>query len=441
MSAIARVLYERGDIVSGSDRAASAYSEALERLGIRVVYGHFPANVVGADLVLASSAISDANPELAAARELGIPVVRRTEFLGELTAGYRTTAIAGTHGKTTTTALIAWILESAGKSPSFIVGGIIQNLGINARTGSGEDFVIEADEYDHAFFGLHPDLAIVTNVEHDHPDCYPTPESFQDAFQRFASQVREHLIVCLDSPGAASLEHPGVTRTTYGWNPDADWRPEKISPNEMGGLTFIAQNMGRSVGRIRSQLPGEHNALNILAAIAAAFYLDVPFDVIQRAVEDFRGTGRRFETMGVAAGIAVIDDYAHHPTEVRATLAAARQRFPRGKIWAVFQPHTYSRTRTLLATLAQSFKDADHVLITEVFAAREQLDLTISGKMLSEVIEHEDVSFAADFDEAADRLVRDARSGDAIIIMSAGDANQIGRMVLDRLARMPGGKR
>ena len=441
MSAIARVLFERGEIVSGSDRAASAYSEALERLGVRVVYGHFPANVIGADLVLASSAVPDANPELAAARERGIPVVRRTEFLGELTAGYRTTAIAGTHGKTTTTALVAWILESAGRSPSFIVGGIIQNLGTNARTGSGRDFVIEADEYDRTFLGLQPDVAIVTNVEHDHPDCYPTPESFQDAFQRFVSQVREHLIVCLDNPGAASLEHAGVARTTYGWNPDADWRPEKLTPNEIGGLDFFAQRTGRSVGRIRSQLPGEHNALNILAAIAAASYFDVPFEVIQGAVEGFRGTGRRFEIMGVAAGVAVIDDFAHHPTEVRATLAAARQRFPQGRIWAVFQPHTYSRTRTLLSSLTQSFKDADHVLVTEVFAAREHLDLSISGKVLSEVIEHEDVGFVADFDEAADRLVQGARAGDAIVIMSAGDANQIGRMVLDRLGGKPGGRR
>jgi UDP-N-acetylmuramate--alanine ligase len=301
--------------------------------------------------------------------------------------------------------------------------------------------VIEADEYDRAFLGLQPDVAIVTNVEHDHPDCYPTPESFQEAFQHFVSQVREHLIVCLDNPGAASLEHAGVDRTTYGWNPDADWRPEKLGPNEVGGVDFFAQRTGRSVGRIRTRIPGEHNALNVLAAIAAASYLEVPFEVTQAAVEGFRGTGRRFETMGVAQGVAVIDDYAHHPTEVRATLAAARQRFPRGKIWAVFQPHTYSRTRTLLATLALSFKDADHVLVTEVFAAREHLDLSISGKILSEVIEHEDVEFVADFAEAADRLAEGVHPGDAVIIMSAGDANQIGRLLLDRLASKAGGRR
>ncbi len=210
--------------------------------------------------------------------------MRREGFLAELTAPYEVIAAAGTHGKTTTTGLIAWILSEAGLDPSFIVGGVLLDFGSNAHAGSGKSFVIEADEYDRAFLGLHPEIAVVTSVEHDHPDCYPTPESFQVALPQFVSHVREHLIVCLDNPGAASLEHAGVARTTYGWNPDADWRPEKLAPNGVGGLDFYAQRAGHSIGKIRTQLPGEHNALNILAAIAAASYFEVPFEVIQAAV-------------------------------------------------------------------------------------------------------------------------------------------------------------
>ena len=435
MSGIARVLRGRGETVTGSDQVASPFSDPLRDLGVTLWIGHAAEHVDGADVVVASSAVPDGNVELAAAHAAGIPVLRRDAFLPQLTAGHVTVAIAGTHGKTTTTGLIAWILRRAGRDPSFLVGGMLPDLGGNAAAGGGEHFVIEADEYDRTFLGLTPSLAVVTSVEHDHPDCYPTPADFQAAFQQFVDRVADVLIVCRDDPGAARLRPARAERWTYGLSADADFRAEELRPNPAGGMDFLASRRGELVGLIRTRLPGEHNVRNSLAALAAASHLDVPLADARQALVDFHGAGRRFEVLGEAGGVTVIDDYAHHPTEIRATLAAARSRFPEGEIWAVFQPHTFSRTRTFLDELSHAFGDADHVVVTAIYAAREEWDPDISGQTIVERMLHPDAHYIPDLDEAAAELLTRVGPGSVVLTLSAGDGNRVGRTVLEAMAR------
>jgi len=433
LSGIARVLAERGEDVSGSDQAPSSYSEALKQIGVRVAYGHRPNHVAGAGVVIASSAIPPDNVELVAARQAGIPVLRREAFLGELTEDFETIAIAGSHGKTTTSGLIAWVLHQAGLDPSYLVGGMLQDFATNAHAGGGRHFVVEADEYDRAFLGLRPRIAVVTSVDHDHPDCYPTPQDFAAAFEAFAQRVTELLLLCADDRGARQLRSPGVKRITYGLAGDADWRADQVRANSAGGSDFLVTGVGASVGLVRTRLPGLHNVANALAAIAVANDVGVAMSTIREALTEYHGAGRRFEILGQARGITVIDDYAHHPTEIMATLAAVRQRYPRGKVWAILQPHTYSRTRTLAEGFARAFSDADHVLVTEIFAAREQPDGQTTGSRLAERIEHPDVRFQPDFEESAVGLSQSVETGDVVITLSAGDANQIGRRLLELL--------
>jgi len=430
MSAIAKILIARGERVRGSDRERSAYAQTLEAIGVPIVIGHRAENIAGASLVVASSAIPEDNVELAAARAAGIPVLRRKDFLPEIVHGKRVVAVAGTHGKTTTTALIAWILQAAGKAPSFIVGGQIRGLGTNAQWGDGQDFVIEADEYDRTFLGLEPWLAVVTNVEHDHPDCYPTEAEFKQAFQAFAARVRSLLMVCAEDPGARELSSAKARVETYGLEAEALWRAEEIRPNAAGGSDFLVSKAGETLGLARSRLPGRHNVLNALAAFAASAALEVEFAQAREALTSFQGVGRRFEIMGTAGGVTVIDDYAHHPTEIQATLQAARQRYPRSRIWAVFQPHTYSRLRTLLPAFAKAFSQADQVVVLEVFAAREAPDMALGGRQIAESIEHPQVTFAESIEQAVELLAGQVQSGDVVITLSAGDGNRVGALLL-----------
>lgn len=435
LSAIARVLLEQGEQVSGSDLRPSPFSRALEALGVEVRYGHDPANIASADLVVVSSAVPEDNPEVAAARQAGVPVVRRPAMLAELTEGRRTVAVAGTHGKTTTSGLLAFVLERAGLGPGFIVGSEVVDLGTNARAGQGDLFVLEADEYDRTFLALRPAVAVVTNVEHDHPDHYPTAEAFREAFQAFAERVTEVLVVCAEDPGARSLRPAGgARRVTYGFGPEAEWRAEEVRPNPAGGSDFLALRGGEVLGLVRTRLPGRHNVLNVLGALAAAEAVGVPAATARQAVAEFHGTARRFQVLGEAAGVAVIDDYAHHPTEVRVTLAAARERYPGRRLWAVFQPHTYSRTRTFLEDLATAFEAADRVVVMEVYAAREAPDPDLDGAAVAARVRHPEVAFAADHAAALHLLEAEARPGDVVVILSAGDANEVGRRLLERLA-------
>jgi UDP-N-acetylmuramate--alanine ligase len=448
LSAIARVLLEMGYAVTGSDRAESSFTRDLAREGATIYIGHRPENIGQAELVVRSSAIPDDNPEVAAARLAGIPVLKRSDFMGFLMQGKQGIAVAGTHGKTTTTAMIAWMLSELNQDPSFIAGGVLSNLGINARAGKGETFVIEADEYDRMFLGLQPTIQVVTNVEHDHPDCYPTPADIKAAFMDFIRLLPADgvLIACCDDPGAFSLlaaaKKMKKSTICYGLQPtDADGFPvnahvRTLEPNRQGGFTFTASVLETPV-TVVLQVPGRHNVSNALASLAVARTLGLDLGQAAVALGQFTGTGRRFEVRGEVAGVTVIDDYAHHPTEIRATLSAARSRYPSRRIWAVWQPHTYSRTRTLLEDFVRSFGDADRVIITEVYAAREPHQ-DFSARQLVEAMQHPAAQFIPGLQEVSHYLLSNLRPGDVLLVLSAGDADQVSNDVLTRFKGVGG---
>jgi UDP-N-acetylmuramate--alanine ligase len=395
--------------------------------------------VAGAEVVVVSSAVAASNVEVQAARAAGIPVLKRPEFLGRMMDGRVGVAVAGTHGKTTTTAMIASVLLQAGRDPTFVVGGVIAGLGTNARAGEGPLFVIEADEYDRTFLSLKPTAAVVTNVEHDHPDCYPTFADFRAAFEQFTASVpREGLLaVCWDDPVARELGErrraEGAVVTFFGLGQGAELRAEEVRPNFAGGVDFLATREGQVLGLVRLRVPGAHNASNATGALAVADFLDVPFRVAREALREFRGVGRRFEVKGEAGGVVVIDDYAHHPTEIRTTLRAARDRFPGRSLWAVWQPHTYSRTVVLLADFARAFGAADHVVVLPIYAARETDTLGVSSGDVVAAMQHPDARCARSLDEAVVWLGTELRSGDVVLTLGAGDGYRVGEWVLEVL--------
>ncbi len=432
LSAIAKVLLARGYRVSGSDRQKSELAAAVERAGGQVFVGHRAEQIENADLVVRSSAIPDENVEVQAALARGIPVLKRADFLGRLLESNFTVAVAGTHGKTTTTGMIAWMLAELQQSPSYILGGTITNLGTNAYSGAGAVFVIEADEYDRMFLGLSPDIAIITNVEHDHPDCYPTAESFFQAFRDFVSCISPDglLIACGDDPGASemiSVAAAGHKRVlTYGLqNLNCDYTARNISQSDLGGLAFDFYHRTTCLAAVQLAVPGTHNALNALAALVVADQLKFPVTAAAAALSAFQGTGRRFQIIGEAQGITVVSDYAHHPTEIQATLAGARLRYPARRIWAIWQPHTYSRTKMLLNEFKASFAAADQIMITEVFPAREPVEPDFSAAQIVTQMDQDAVHFAPNFDAALQILTENLQSGDVVIVLSAGDADQI----------------
>ncbi|MDY7076956.1 MAG: UDP-N-acetylmuramate--L-alanine ligase [Chloroflexota bacterium] len=439
LSAIARVLMEQGAEVSGSDLSLSPVAEALARDGARIFAGHQEENVDGAELVVVSSAVPASNVEVRAARAASIPVLKRPEFLGRMMNGQLGVAVAGTHGKTTTTAMIASILLDASRDPTFIVGGVISGLETNARAGEGQLFVVEADEYDRTFLGLTPKVAVVTNVEHDHPDCYPKFADFQVAFEEFAMLVPLDglLVACWDDPVARELGEQrraaGAAVTFFGLGEGAEWRAEDVRPNFAGGVDFLAIQDGQVLGLVRLRMPGVHNASNAMAALAVADFLDVPFRVARMALTEFQGVGRRFEVKGQADGVVVVDDYAHHPTEIRVTLAAARKRFPSRDLWVVWQPHTYSRIRTLLDDFLPAFDVADHVIVLPVYAAREADTLGIHSADVVAAMYHPDVRCAVSLDEALVWLGTDVRDGDVVLTLGAGDGYKVGEWLLEVL--------
>jgi UDP-N-acetylmuramate--alanine ligase len=446
LSAIARVLMGLGHQVSGSDQVTSALTAALADEGATFYLGHRAEQVDGVDLVVVSSAVPADNVELMAAQARGITVVKRADFLGEMMVGRTAVAVAGTHGKTTTTGMIATTLLLAGQDPTFIVGGEIAHLGTNARAGSGP-FVIEADEYDRTFLGLRPTIAVVTNVEHDHPDCYPTFDDFRTAFEAFVDLLPDDgvLIVCADDREANALGElvaaQGKTVVRYGLGKDAGpdgrsavWRAVDVQPNGAGGCDYVALVGEGSKGLVRLRVPGIHNVVNSLAVLAVADQLGVPFGTVAQALRAFRGMGRRFEVKGVSQGVTVVDDYAHHPTEIRATLAAARSHYPGRKIWAVWQPHTYSRTKTLMGDFASAFGDADHVLVTPIYAARETDDLGISSDDVVALMDHADARVMPDLDQTVEVLVAGVQSGDVVLTLGAGDGDRVGEGLLGRLS-------
>jgi UDP-N-acetylmuramate--alanine ligase len=441
LSAVARLLLEMGYRVTGSDRVLSPLAVSLQKAGAQVYSGHDAKNVQGASLVIRSSAIPDDNPEVQAALAAGIPVLKRADFLGQLMEGRTGIAIAGTHGKTTTTAMIAWMLTALGQDPTYIIGSVAANLGTNAHSGNGAAFVIEADEYDNMFLGLRPVIAVVTNIEHDHPDCFPTPDDYYGAFLAFADRLSPTglLLACGDDPGAARLlaEARSGSRRKLAYslkNAQAAYYSGYVIPNKCGG--FDAQlEIHQQPVPLSLQVPGVHNLLNGLASVGVADQLGLDVVRAAEALGEYRGADRRFQVRAETGGIIVIDDYAHHPTEIRATLAAARARYPGKKIWAVWQPHTYSRTRALLNDFAASFLDADHIIVTEVYAAREAApDDGFSAQQVVAAMCYPDVHFVPDLFEATALLLAFLQPGDVLLVLSAGDADQISTQVIQGLA-------
>jgi UDP-N-acetylmuramate--alanine ligase len=451
MSAIANVLLDQGHAVSGSDMQRNTLAEALATRGATIHTGHAAAYVADADALVATSAVRADHPELAAARARGIPVLKRADLWREWSRQRDIIAVAGTHGKTTTTALIALALERAGLNPGFLVGGEVPDLGSNARWGSpNAPLVIEADEYDRTFLSLSPYIAVITNVEWDHVDIYPTHESYVAAFAEFAAAVREpqNLIVCGDDEGALGVAGP--ENTQYGIDdliardPVScrrallDWSAANVRVTD-GETCFDVWHYSRTslatrhTGEWRIRLPGEHNVRNALAALAAVRAAGAPLSAIAEALASYGGAGRRFELKGQAGGVLVIDDYAHHPTEVRVNLAAARGRYPGRRIVAYLQPHTYSRTRALLDEWATAFGDADVVRIGDIYAARETDTLGIDSARLAAQIAHPNVHASGDLDAATRDLLDLVQPGDIVLTLGAGDGYKVGERIMAEL--------
>jgi UDP-N-acetylmuramate--alanine ligase len=436
MSGIAEILADRGVVVTGCDLKPSAATDLLASRGIHVAIGHDPAHLQGADMVVVTSAVQGPNVEVEAALRRGIPVVKRKEILGEMVNRKRAIGVSGTHGKTTTSAMVAVVLEEAGLDPTIIVGGMLRNLASNAKNGSGDFVVVEADEYDRSFHELHPEIAVITNVEADHLEYYGSFEAIVEAFRIFVAGVREGgaVIGCVDDPvvvkllsgapppSAAVPAGGGGTPLRiirYGLSETAELRATNITYDERGSSFQVP-----GVGWFRLFVPGEHNVRNALAAIAVARELGIKTEITTAALARFLGVDRRFQILGEYAGAIVVDDYAHHPTEIRATLAAARHGYPNRRIVALFQPHLYSRTRDFAREFGQSLLVADVALVAPIYAAREQPIEGITSKLISDAVAG--VEFLERTNEAiVDELRQRLQPNDLFITMGAGDVHQI----------------
>lgn len=442
LSAIATVLLQQGYTVSGSDIQPSSTTARLTRLGATVFIGHRPENLAdGVDTVIVSSAIPADNPELVEARRRGLIISKRAEWLGQMMQNRLGIAIAGTHGKTTTTAMTAFTLQQAGQDPTYIVGGFIPQLSTNAAAGNGNTFVIEADEYDYTFLGLRPTVAVVTFVEWDHPDIFPTARALDEAFADFVRLVPPNGLVigCGDHPAVRKVLKHAVARViTYGLQEVNDWQAVEPQPNRRGGYDFKVVNNREQTDTlphvtISLAIPGLHNVSNALATLVIASHQGVDLSQTAEILGRFKGVGRRFELKGEVNGITVIDDYAHHPTEIKATLAAARVRFEGRTIWAAFQPHTFSRTLALLDDFANAFDGADHVIVVDIYASRETNDGEVNSKDIVNRMTHPDARYIGPRREAADYLAAHLSPPDVLLTMGAGDGYQIGEWVLERL--------
>ena len=438
MSGIARILLARGVRVSGSDRRESATLLALRALGARVEAGHDPAHLGDADTVVVSTAIRPDNAELVAARERGLRVLPRAVALAAVMAGRRSIAVAGTHGKTSTTSMLTVAVQACGVDPSFAIGGDLNESGSNAHAGQGDVFVAEADESDRSFLLLAPYAAIVTNVEADHLDNYGDLAAVEEAFDRFLGTVHADgvVVLCLDDPGSARLRSvPTPARVrTYGTHPDADLRllDVQVGPE---GTSWTAVLDGTEVGRVQIQLPGEHMARNSAAALLTGLELGFPAGGLMAGLRRFGGVHRRFELKGTVAGVRVYDDYAHHPTEVRAQLLAARAVVGAGRLVVAFQPHLYSRTAEFATAFGEALGLADEVVVMDVYGAREEPVPGVTGALVADAVPLPagQVTFEPSWSATAPALAARARPGDMVLTMGAGDVVMVGPEVLAAL--------
>ncbi len=436
MSGLAEILLNLGFNVSGSDMKSSDITSKLEKKGIKIYIGHSEENINNAELIIYTAAVKADNPELVKAGNLGIPVMERATLLGEIMKKFPySIAISGTHGKTTTTSMVSMIMMEAALDPTIHIGGELDAIGGNTRIGGNDYFIAEACEYVESFLKFHPYLAVVLNIEADHLDYFKDIEHIKNAFSKFISLVPEngYVVACADDKNVSSLlEKVGCNKITYGINSeDAMWRAKDISFNEDGCASFSVLRNNEKIMDIRLRVPGIHNISNSLAAIATCYTLGCSIDSIKSGLENFTGTHRRFELKGIADNIKVVDDYAHHPSEIKATLKAARNgNYTR--IWSIFQPHTYTRTKFLLNEFSEAFTDADKIIIADIYSAREIDTGEIHSSILVEKISQngQDAIYLPSFEKIVDYLKKNAAPGDLILTMGAGDIYKVGETFL-----------
>lgn len=437
MSGIAEVLLNLGYTVTGSDLSESSITERLSNLGATVAAGHSPGNVKDADVVVYSSAVKPDNVELVEARSTKIPIIERAEMLAELMRMKYGIAVAGTHGKTTTTSMIARILTEGGLDPTIVVGGKLRSLDTNARLGAGEYLVCEADESDRSFLRLSPTISVITTLEEEHMESYGDMETLEDTYVQFANKVPFYgcVVLSLDEENLQNML-PRIEKRciTYGMKTQAKVKADGVV-FEGFGSKYILESDGETLGEIRLSVPGLHNIYDSLAACAVGLELGLDFSVLAKALSEFKGVRRRFETKGEVDEVTLIDDYGHHPTEIKVTLEAARQAWP-GRIIAVFQPHLYSRTAKLASSFGKSFDNADLVVIIDVYGAREEPVRGVSGKLISDACTasgHKAVEYIENKALVAGRLLDTVRPGDMVLTMGAGDVYKIGEELLELL--------
>lgn len=438
MSGLAEILLEEGFHISGSDAKESALTDALEKKGARIYYGQRASNISDStDVVVYTAAIHPDNPEFARAKELGIPMLTRAELLGQIMRNYDTPiAVAGTHGKTTTTSMLSHILLKGGCDPTISVGGILPAIGGNIRVGQSETFLTEACEYTNSFLSFFPKISIILNMDADHLDFFKDIDDIRRSFRRFAELLPADgtLIINADTPEYQSItEGLSCQVITYGLENNADYTASDITYDEFGHASFNVRYKGSDLGRCSLKVPGSHNVSNALSAVAAGRLLNLSWEVIAEGLLSFTGTDRRFQYKGTVGGVTIIDDYAHHPTEIEATLKAAAN-YPHRKVWCVFQPHTYTRTKALLPEFAQALTLADHVVLADIYAARETDTLGISSEDLADRIRElgTPCEYFPTFDEIENFLLKNCTQGDLLITMGAGDVVNIGEQLLGK---------
>ena len=438
MSGIAEVLLNLGYVVTGSDLQESETTRRLRALGAQVFIGHQEANLsADPSVAVISTAVKYSNPEVLEARRRQIPVIPRAEMLAELMRMKFGVAVAGSHGKTTTTSMVAAVLSTAGLDPTMVIGGRLHMLGSNAKMGLGEILVAEADESDGSFLLLTPTIAVVTNIDREHMDFHQSMERLSESFLAFINKVPFYglAVLCLDDANVRGLL-PKVRKrfTTYGLSSEAEFSAQDLQLKP-AGAEFTALRSGKALGKLRSHLPGRHSATNALAAVAVAHELEIPFSHVAEALDGFTGIHRRFEIKGEPKGVLVIDDYGHHPAEIRATVGAVRDSWKR-PLTVIFQPHRYSRTRDLFEDFLAAFEGADRLVLTEIYPAGEDPIAGITGETLYQAIKrrgHLEIEFVADKSEIASHLAEKLRAGDIVLTLGAGDIYKVGDALVEAL--------
>lgn len=431
MSGLAEILHHKGYIVSGSDIRQSPLTDKLQDKGIKIHIGHNASHIEGIDWVVYTVAVKEDNPEMVAAKEKNIPILERATLLGHIMETYPySIGISGSHGKTTTTSMLSIILQNAKLDPTILVGGELDDIGGNVKIGNSSYFLTEACEYNESFLNFEPYMAIILNIDKDHLDYFKDLDRIYEAFVSYVNLVPQNGIIigCTDDPLVSKLmNETHIRKVSFAIENKADWMARDIKYDDKGHPSYRGVYKGQDMGRFQLKIPGRYNIYNALAASAAAWAIGISADTIRDSLSDFKGTHRRFEIKGSLNNVTVVDDYAHHPTEVRATLQAARK-YPHKRIWCVFQPHTYSRTQKLFYEFSESFLDADEVIITDIYAAREKAIDGVNSENLAKAINDKGKScrYMSSFDQTVDFLSQNAKPGDLVLTMGAGDVFKIG---------------